>query len=105
MLLQVLKLPHNEKSSLPAAVQYLDRGGLTFMRLPFTQWMKSTEEKITSLLNQKNYAVYGAKIFEVHACMCMCIFTRCVCKHNYCDLHVYYSGHPHLYGAGHNPTR
>lgn len=68
VLLQALKLPHSEKSCLPAAVQYLDRGGLTFMRIPFTQWMKGLEEKITSLLNQKNYAIYGAKIFEVHAC-------------------------------------
>ena len=72
-LLHSLRLPQSEKSSLPAAVQYLDRGGMTFMRLPFTKWMKSTEEKITSLLNQRNYTIYGEKIFEVNIVLvCSC---------------------------------
>ena len=75
-LLQALKLPQNEKSSLPAAVQYLDRGGMTFMQLPFTKWMRSTDEKITTLLNQRSYTVYGEKIFEV--CIMLVCHAQCI---------------------------
>ena len=96
-LLQALKLPQPEKSVLPAAVQYLDRGGMTFMRLSFTKWMKSTEERITSLLNQRNYTIYGEKIFEVNTVL-MCSQMECL---HLSHLHI---GHPYLHGTGYNPT-
>ena len=86
------------------------------MRLPFTKWMKSIEEKITSLLNQRNYTIYGGKIFEVNqghlnpqaqylpkayryalGKYCACVFMH--------SMFTTYIDHTYLHGTGHNTTR
>ena len=64
-LIRALKLPSDEKCNLPDALQYLDRGGLTFMKLDLLQWMRSIEDRMVAQLNPKGYQRYGCKIFEV----------------------------------------
>ena len=64
-LIHALKLPSDEKCNLPDAVQYLDRGGLTFMKLDLLPWMCTIKDRMVALLNAKSYRRYGAKIFEV----------------------------------------
>ena len=54
-LLQLLNLPNSEKGLLPLPVQYLDRGGLTFIVLSLWQWMRDIE--IVSILNPNSYQV------------------------------------------------
>ena len=64
-LLKALKLPNNEKIHLPDALQYLDRGGLTFMLDTFLPWMRTLEERMVLNLNSSCYQRYGEKLFEV----------------------------------------
>lgn len=64
-LIDSLKLPQSDKHLLPKSVQYLDRGGLTFMKPSFWPWMNAAELKIIEYLNQKSYGMYGEKIFLV----------------------------------------
>ena len=63
-LTKSLKLPDSDKCLLPKLVQYLDRGGLTFLRPPFWPWMIAIEDKIADLLSQKHYRIHGDKIFR-----------------------------------------
>ena len=64
-LLIFLSLDKNSKAQLPPALQYLDRGGLTFMQPTFLPWMMAVEAKMVQHLNQKSYKQYGEKIFQV----------------------------------------
>lgn len=64
-LVHALKLPSDEKCNLPDALRYLDRGGLTFMKLDLLPWMRSIEDRMVALLNPKSYQRYGCRIFEV----------------------------------------
>ena len=65
-LLKAMKLVHCDKHLLPMPVQYLDRGGLTFLKSLFWPWMTSIEESMIEKLNQKSYRLYGSKLFEVN---------------------------------------
>lgn len=60
-----LTLPSSDKHLLPLPVQYLDRGGLTFLKPKLWPWMASLEGRIIQHLNQKCYRQYGSKLFEV----------------------------------------
>ena len=60
-----LKLPNSDKHLLPKPVNYLDRGGLTFLKPSLWSWMNSVELKIVENLNQKCYRMYGDKLFHV----------------------------------------
>ena len=40
-LIGALKLPSDEKCNLSDALQYLDRGSMTFMKLDLLPWMRS----------------------------------------------------------------
>lgn len=64
-LARSLKLPLTDKHLLPKPVQYLDRGGLTFLRLSLCPWMKALELKLCENLNQRMYRLHGSKIFKV----------------------------------------
>ena len=64
-ILHLLKLPNDQKIHLPDAVQYLDRGGLTFMRITLFPWMFAVEERMVLNLNMTSYQRYGEKLFEV----------------------------------------
>ena len=64
-LLNVLKLPNDDKIHLLAALQYLDRGGLTIMSTSFLPWMPAIEERMVFNLNSSSYERYGEKLFEV----------------------------------------
>ncbi len=59
-----LKLPNADKHLLPNPVNYLDRGGLTFLKPSLWSWMRSVELKIVENLNQKCYRMYGDKLFH-----------------------------------------
>lgn len=67
-ILRLLKLPNDQKIHLPDAVQYLDRGGLTFMRMTLFPWMFAVEERMVLNLNTTSYQRYGEKLFEVSRC-------------------------------------
>ena len=58
------KLPDSDECLLPKPVQYLDRGGLIFLRPPFWPWMVAIEDEIADLLSQKHYCIHGDKIFR-----------------------------------------
>ena len=75
-LLKALKLPNDDKIHLPHALQYLDRGGLTFMLDAFLPWMRAIEERMVLNLNASCYQRYGEKLFEVN------IIQQC-CNHMY----------------------
>lgn len=64
-LISMLKLPKEEKHLLPLPVQYLDRGGLTFLRQELWPWMLAVEKKMVRHLNQASYRQFGSKLFEV----------------------------------------
>ena len=64
-LLLALKLPNEQKTSLPRGVQYLDRGGLTFIHSSLLSWLQKVEASIKVYLNQDGFAKYGENIFEV----------------------------------------
>ena len=64
-LVNDLKLPTVDKHLLPKPVQYLDRGGLTFLKPILWPWMMAIEERMIEHLNEKCYRVYGSKVFEV----------------------------------------
>ena len=64
-LLLALKLANDEKTTLPAGVQYLDRGGMTFCKPNLLPWLQKVEASVKVYLNQEGYARYGEKIFEV----------------------------------------
>lgn len=64
-ILHLLKLPNDQKIHLPDAVQYLDRGGLTFMRITLFLWIFAVEERMVLNLNMTSYQRYGEKLFEV----------------------------------------
>ncbi len=49
----------------PKAVQYLDRGGLTFFKPIFWSWLNTLELKIVEQLNHKSYWQYGDKLFDI----------------------------------------
>ena len=78
-LLASLSLDKDDKPQLPLALQYLDRGGLTFMRPTFLPWMMAVEGKMVQHLNQKSYNQYGEKIFQVqmHVYTCMHAHVNC----------------------------
>ena len=61
----MLKLPNEDKHLLPLPAQYLDRGGLTFLRQELRPWMLATEKKMIVHLNQASYRQFGSKLFEV----------------------------------------
>ena len=61
----MLKLPNDDKHLLPLPAQYLDRGGLTFLRQELWPWMLATEKKMIVHLNQASYRQFGSKLFEV----------------------------------------
>ena len=61
----MLKLPNEDKHLLPLPAQYLDRGGLTFLRQELWPWMLATEKKMIVHLNQASYRQFGSKLFEV----------------------------------------
>ena len=63
--MHALKLPSDEKCNLPDAVQYLNQGGLTFMKLDLLPCMHTIEDRMVALLNTKRYRRYDARIFEV----------------------------------------
>lgn len=52
-------------NTLPLGVQYLNRGGLTFMHAALLPWLQSVESSITKYLNQSGYQQYGKDIFSV----------------------------------------
>ena len=54
-LLKALRRPQWSMVTLPRGAQYLDRGGLTFMKAEFLPWMCEVEESIKKILNQKGY--------------------------------------------------
>ena len=64
-ILHLIKLPSDQKIHLPDVVQYLDRGGLTFMRMTLFPWMFAVEERMVLNLNMTSYQRYGGKSFEV----------------------------------------
>ena len=64
-LLDAIKLPNDRKIDLPSPVQYLDRGGLTFMQLNLLPWMRAIEARMVLNLNSSSYQRYGEKLFEV----------------------------------------
>ncbi len=64
-LLEALKLPKQHNKHLPQAVQYLDRGGLTFMKFSLMPWMLAIEERMVQYLNPTVYQRYGQKLYEV----------------------------------------
>ena len=63
--LLALKSPNEQKTSLPRGVQYLDRGGLTFIHSSLLSWLQKVEASVKVYLNQDGFAKYGEKIFEV----------------------------------------
>ena len=67
-LLSALKRPNTAKISLPVGAQYLDRGGLTFMRSCLLPWLKAVEESVKVFLNHNGYTKYGKDIFQVRLC-------------------------------------
>ncbi len=60
-----LKLASNDKHSLPSPIQYLDRGGMTFLRKELWPWMQKVEQKMAQHLNGNSYRQYGSRLFEV----------------------------------------
>ena len=64
-LLNTLKRSQASKITLPAGAQYLDRGGLTYIKPEFLEWISEVEESIRKHLNQKGYQKYGKNIFRV----------------------------------------
>jgi hypothetical protein len=64
-LVHDLKISSAEKHLLPKPVQYLDRGGLTFLKPRMWSWMAAFEVRAIQYLNQKCYRQYGSKLFEV----------------------------------------
>ena len=64
-LLNAIKIPHDEKDTLPPALQYLDRGGLTFPRQELLPYLKEIEMRMLDVLNETNYRRYGKRLFEV----------------------------------------
>ena len=79
-LLKALKLPNDDK---PRALQYLDRGGLTFMLDAFLPWMRAIKERMVLNLNSNCYQRYGEKLFEVS----IAVIQRC-CNHVHCQLQL-----------------
>ena len=45
-ILHLLKLLNDQKIHLPDAVQYLERGDLTFMKMTLFPWMFAVEERM-----------------------------------------------------------
>jgi hypothetical protein len=78
-LLEAIKLPSEAKQFLPSALQYLDRGGLTFMRSPFLPWMQGIEEKMVQHLNVDSYRRYGQKLFQVCLLFIMQVTAKDTC--------------------------
>lgn len=64
-LLKALRRSHASKITLPVGAQCLDRGGLTFIKPEFLQWICEVEESIKKKLNQTGYQKYGKNIFRV----------------------------------------
>ncbi len=64
-LLKALKRTNSSKVTLPVGAQYLDRGGLTFVKSTLLPWLCALEESIKVNLNQKGYQKYGRTIFKV----------------------------------------
>ncbi len=60
-----LKLPSAQKTLLPKAVEYLDRGGLTFFKRPLWAWMESVEANIVEHLNFRCYRLHGDQLFSI----------------------------------------
>ena len=63
-LLTVMKLPSECKKALPIGLQFLDRGGLTFVKDEFIPWMMAMEKSFVTYLNQKKYQTYEKSLFE-----------------------------------------
>ena len=61
-ILHLLKLPNDQKIHLPDVVQYLDQGGLTFMRITLFPWMFAVEERMVLNLNMTSYQRYEVSI-------------------------------------------
>ena len=64
-LLLALQCSKTAKSSLPPGVQYLDRGGLTFMHSSLLPWMHAAEQSMKVYLSHDGYKKYGQHIFQV----------------------------------------
>ena len=82
-LLKALKRSQVSKITIPAGAQYLDRGGLTFMKPEFLPWICEIEESIKNFLNQRGYQKYGKHIFRVSECMYLLnTYTHILCIHS-----------------------
>lgn len=81
-LLKALKRSKAEKLTLPTGAQFLDRGGLTFVKSELLPWLCKIEEAIKKTLNQEGYKKYGRNIFRVgHAgsyVFTMCVYCMCL---------------------------
>jgi len=64
-LLKALRRSKASKITLPIGAQFLDRGGLTFIKPEFLQWICEVENSIKKNLNQNGYQKYGKNIFRV----------------------------------------
>ena len=51
-LLLALKTPNEQKTYFPRGVQYLDRGGLTFIHSSLLSWLQKVEASVKVYLNQ-----------------------------------------------------
>ena len=64
-LLEVIKRSQSSKSTLPLGVQYLDRGGLTFIHSSLLPWVRAVESSMKQYMTQAGYKRYGKQIFKV----------------------------------------
>ena len=55
----------DDKSSVPAGLVYLDRGGLVFPKQELLPNLRLVEERLLDVLNENNYRRYGKHLFEV----------------------------------------
>ena len=85
-LLNALRLPNEDKTELPDALNYLDRGGLTFPKVELLPYLQAVEACMLEILNDKNYKRYGQRLFEVY---CTCILRA---LHVHVSVYSIYTG-------------
>ena len=78
----ILKLASNDKHLLPPPVQYLDRGGMTFLRGELWPWMHKVEQKMAQHLNQASYSQYGSRLFQVPRNVRMSLLATSFYRHH-----------------------